>query len=1184
MASPHEVHTPPPATIDPQHFQQFQTNDGPPAFSAMVPPSHPDSSLPPHSASHVHTSMPSLFQSEVDPGNSMSVPMQMSISSLPPPPANLNAMDVVSAIPPASTSSPGLLPDFPPQNGSFGLDPRLTGLDGLNGSHQLVSSPSATTASTNASHASSPGMNGMSTYSIPSSSLASALDGMAAARSRSDSSASPANLTSSTSDLGFSSGGSGPPTSVHESGFQFSMPGFENPVHSHLLEDTSPDVPEGAHLLVVGDMLKKIALAANSGSEACSMGRATGARDIVDHLKRNVLLVAELVAAMQLGDDSTQRSAESSPHSHSLATASGSGSMASITPPLDVGQQPHINGLHSYPVTSGSLHPNATPDMSDNSRKRCASSVAGDRAMKTMKLEPNDDAPSLQLQPPPPLHVPPPLMTSPVYSFNPAISSLHTSTMGDPTSASVPISNSRPASSAGIAARRSLTLLPQDVVHVQPPMHPAMYTPLDPVQAVLHPGTDFTSPTSATSSTTLPATGFNSAIWPDSHVPLSRHHSHSFSGAPIMAGIAESGINIAGPSSMQYSACGTYGSPTRAVHPGASGSSPPSAIPHAVRPSRSSSFSNLHGTPFAYVQADFSVSHNIFETMQSRPSTSGLRSPRASSPEYDDDMDGNHDSDDEGDYPQSYYNTPPSAGNGDVSENTGTEGATAGALQTQARQRRMSRTSPSADGGSGSGHGNEVPQEYRAEVERIFFAFLNSICSNLDATDAKGEPIHQTLMAKKMQRLDESPDFRPFKFRIQAFTNAFLEELSGQGYPEEKIPMKKIRNFLWNQPFISRFNEEGKKSKSKGNHIWHVDAKKMDAGWTFRPFRRKLAGTPPGVAYVGLRWTWTPRIWDPQASRSNMPVNYSSPSLPSWLAWNDDVLSGIPTSDSQSGDVTVEARFIQDGKEELLTHTVHITIAPMASVDSTFTPSRRPSLVGDIHNPRRVLSDSVVAQTTPPRLLRTQSSLAPSGPVVAPDSQVMQVLTTAAQRVAQEAQSQVVASPNDAGPELQALAKQQHVLTVTAQAFNSKMTGEIPEGSQAQSNALTAAAQQVVLQAARQVAADRSVAAVSSGFVPSPSAASQVTVKDVSVATQSAVAQAVDMVGPLSSEVDVLMTASSLLQQQTRGSHTASPLLESQMVTTVDPTRPHSTGTSPPVQFSIPPKVPTPTSAAFFPP
>lgn len=184
---------------------------------------------------------------------------------------------------------------------------------------------------------------------------------------------------------------------------------------------------------------------------------------------------------------------------------------------------------------------------------------------------------------------------------------------------------------------------------------------------------------------------------------------------------------------------------------------------------------------------------------------------------------------------------------------------------------------------------------------------------------------------------------------------------------------------------------------------------------------------------------------------------------------------------------------------------------------------------------------------------------APAAPVVAPESQVVQVLTTAAQRVAQEAQSQVVASPNEVGPELQALAKQQHVLTVTAQAISSKMAGEVPEGAVAQSNALTAAAQQVVLQAARQVVADRTVAAVSSGLPPAiaVSAVPQVTVKEVSVATQSAVAQAVDMVGPLSSEVDVLMTAKSLLQQQTRA---------------------HSTGSSLPVPFDLPtaPPVPVP--------
>jgi hypothetical protein len=76
----------------------------------------------------------------------------------------------------------------------------------------------------------------------------------------------------------------------------------------------------------------------------------------------------------------------------------------------------------------------------------------------------------------------------------------------------------------------------------------------------------------------------------------------------------------------------------------------------------------------------------------------------------------------------------------------------------------------------------------------------------------------------------------------------------------------------------------------------------------FRPFHRKLAGSPPGIAYVGLKWSWSPRIWDPQASSSHLPVHYSSPSLPLWLSWTDDVLSGIPPPDAESCDITTEAR------------------------------------------------------------------------------------------------------------------------------------------------------------------------------------------------------------------------------------------------------------------------------------
>src|SRR5712672_1293415 len=113
----------------------------------------------------------------------------------------------------------------------------------------------------------------------------------------------------------------------------------------------------------------------------------------------------------------------------------------------------------------------------------------------------------------------------------------------------------------------------------------------------------------------------------------------------------------------------------------------------------------------------------------------------------------------------------------------------------------------------------------------------------------------------------------------------------------------------------------------------------------------------------------------------------------------------------------------------------------------------------------------------PPLIRQPTATLPPPPPQPVPsqDAQVIQVLTTAAQRVAQEAQSQVVAAgaPSEPGHELQALAKQQHVLTVTAQAVDDNNVASQGNVTAQPSSVLAAAAQQVVLQAARQVAADR---------------------------------------------------------------------------------------------------------------
>lgn len=114
-----------------------------------------------------------------------------------------------------------------------------------------------------------------------------------------------------------------------------------------------------------------------------------------------------------------------------------------------------------------------------------------------------------------------------------------------------------------------------------------------------------------------------------------------------------------------------------------------------------------------------------FEAMHSRPSTSGGLHTRAPSPEYYDDEE-EYDSDEEHQFysSQSQGRTPPYNENKD-------EGASSQSTQS-ASSRRGSRTSPAADSAA---HNNEIPQEYRPEVERIFFDFLNKICSNRECRE-----------------------------------------------------------------------------------------------------------------------------------------------------------------------------------------------------------------------------------------------------------------------------------------------------------------------------------------------------------------------------------------------------------------------------------------------------------------
>lgn len=200
--------TTPPA-IDPQQFSQFSSAD-----LAFITQS--DVSLPP---GHMPPPVPTMFPSDLDPANAMSITMQMS-------PADASAMDVTPA---ERAFGSGMLSDFPGQPGpSFQQDQ----------SHQLLSSPSATTASSSVSHTSSPAMNGMvPAYTIGPSSLATALDG---SRSRSGSSASPGHLSNNSSDVNFPPASSTASLPTLDPAFGFQT-GFEKQFNGFGTKESTPD-------------------------------------------------------------------------------------------------------------------------------------------------------------------------------------------------------------------------------------------------------------------------------------------------------------------------------------------------------------------------------------------------------------------------------------------------------------------------------------------------------------------------------------------------------------------------------------------------------------------------------------------------------------------------------------------------------------------------------------------------------------------------------------------------------------------------------------------------------------------------------------------------------------------------------------------------------------------------------
>lgn len=161
-------------------------------------------------------------------------------------------------------------------------------------------------------------------------------------------------------------------------------------------------------------------------------------------------------------------------------------------------------------------------------------------------------------------------------------------------------------------------------------------------------------------------------------------------------------------------------------------------------------------------------------------------------------------------------------------------------------------------------------------LDTLFVAFLQRVVSDENITDGRGEALHHPLPPRKQQKVNALPftSWRPIKLRIQAFTSAFQEELArtlaaGMNLARHEVSVKRVREYLWTKDLIARFNPSGRKAKSRGSHVWCVEARRIaddvNAEWEFRHWKRKIQVVKDSlVARWGQLLRLPLKVWDPQ--------------------------------------------------------------------------------------------------------------------------------------------------------------------------------------------------------------------------------------------------------------------------------------------------------------------------------
>jgi hypothetical protein len=411
--------------------------------------------------------------------------------------------------------------------------------------------------------------------------------------------------------------------------------------------------------------------------DACAVGQHNEAGMKIEQLMQLLSLATDLVAAAPSLDSISTVPERSSPLHFTPSTSS-----TGLSPPEVPGLAP--NQFAS--VDSGSIKPDAV-DLQGNSesRKRCASSlpIGDDRVNKALKREPQDDMPlNVSTTTSPPSLQPGALFPS---------SGIHPPTV-DPRS----ITSYNPPSQPPSQPPSPPNLMPgfesrPSQPHSAPPFPQVSNTQFNP---------DFDrNSTTPTRTPVFPTGAGNRSSWSDGPSSLpQRQHPHSLSSGSLK--------ELQGVGVPSYSKAVPFSSPAQPLRPTASS---PASNPPIGRVSRTGSVSSGFVSPFAHGFPDIATQQNrppnsdAYE--QSRPSTgrAGHHSGDSSENDYDSDSD------------LEESNWSPSRGIHSRPDTSHDGTCQAGTDNS---------------GGTGSYHRDDVPQEYKEEVDRVFFEFLNKICSN----------------------------------------------------------------------------------------------------------------------------------------------------------------------------------------------------------------------------------------------------------------------------------------------------------------------------------------------------------------------------------------------------------------------------------------------------------------------